>query len=176
MTCKKLKAGSIVAAIAIGVLFAPAAAFAQHCMTFNAEALGSRPNPWVVAVGPGFPAAQMQFTATGASFAGLEVWSSWGPFSTQSLRIWGVPSDVQIMGLIPKDHSLVYPTKFSLSVADFHGDAKVVAFSPSGAYLDSQVAPWNTLTSITFSGLGPIGYVYIYGNQNEMWIDDICIS
>ena len=176
MIRKKLKMGSMVAAIAIGVLCAPVSALAQHCMTFDAEAPGARSNPWAVAVGTAFPAAQMQFTATGTSFAALEIWSPWGPLSTRSLRVWGVPSDVKIEGLVPSGFAYGYPTKFSLTVADYHGNATVAAYNPSGVLLASKVAPRNTLTSIDFSGLGPIGYVYIFGNQNEMWIDSICIQ
>ena len=176
MDCKKLKTGSLVAAIAIGVLCAPVSALAQHCATFDTEAPGARSNPWAVAAGTGFPAAQLQFTATGTSSAALEIWAPWGPFSTRSLRVWGFPSDVKIEGLVPSGFAYTYPSKFSLNVADYHGNATVAAYSPSGAFLASQVAPRNTLTSVSFSGLGPIGYVYIFGNQNEMWVDDVCIQ
>lgn len=155
------------------LLFGIPSALAQTCETFDSYAPGLSPNPWVVSVGGGFPTAQMQFSAPGS----FEVWAGvGGPFPGQSLRIHGFPSDLKIIGLVPSGLTLAYPTSFTLDVADFNGDATVAAYDPSGKFLASYVAPWNTPTHISFSGLGQIGYVYIFGNQNEMWIDNVCIQ
>lgn len=176
MDKKKISAVSM---FALGVvLLSPIAAFAQ-CQDFNSFAASLEPNPWGMTVGGGFPAAQMQFTATGATYADLEVIpyppavNPMGPTYLNSLRVHGINSDAKILAVLGNG---AYPTSFSLEILDQNADATVGAYDSSGTLLASKVALKGAVTSISFSGLGPIAYLYIFGNQNEMYVDNVCIG
>ena len=172
----QLKTSSLLsAAVVCGVLFGAADARAQNCLDFDTEPTGPRANPWYTSTG-GLPATA-QFVLKDPN--GPLVVEPDVTNGTQSLRVHGFNAELEIRAISnekdPVCKASAYPEKISLEVSDFNGDAKVVAYDEWGNVLDSQTAYYNVPTLIVFSGVGPIASVYVYGNRNELWVDNICV-
>lgn len=170
MRFKTSKLLSTVVAVMFGVLFGATDASAQGCVDFGSEPLGPRSNPWGLFVG-GFPATG-QLLLTSAN-GGLTVEANHATGS-RAVRVSGFPSEMKLQAY--SNATGGFPTEVELEVTDMNNNAWVYAYDDRGNVLAMAQAPYNQPTRIRFSGLGPIAAVYVFGNQNEMWVDNICIQ